>query len=96
MSVTPLLPGGEAVGEFRAARLSSWTPSASAEASHTIGGPMMAGCSRPSRTSVDASSGTIPVLVAPPGSRMLTVIGASARSAAITRDSASTAAPAGP
>src|SRR5204863_462390 len=59
-------------------------------------GPMIAGSSRRDRTSGATSSGTIPVAVAPPGSRTFTLTAEPARSAAMTRESASTPAPAGP
>src|ERR1700679_3708585 len=72
------------------------TPAASWEPSHTIGGPMIAGSRSAARVSAGVSVGIMPVAVAPPGSRMLTVTGEPARSLAITRASASTAAPAGP
>src|SRR4051794_20636112 len=75
---------------------SSWTPAAAGDASHTTGGPMTAGSSSRERMSGRTSSGTIPVAVAPPGRSAFTVTGEPARSAAITRESASTPAPAGP
>src|SRR5437868_13214718 len=57
---------------------------------------MTAGSSSAAAIPGDTSPGTIPVAVAPPGSRMLTLTGVPARSAAMIRESASTPAPAGP
>ena len=75
---------------------SPWTPSAAGEASHTIGGPITAGSSRPARSSSGTPSGIIPLSVAPPGRSMLSVTVLPSRSAAMTRASASTPAPDGP
>ena len=57
---------------------------------------MIAGSSRFTRASAGVSSGIIPVSVAPPGSSRFTVTLVPASSAAMTFESASTAAPAGP
>ena len=75
---------------------SSCTPAASGDASQRIGAAMTAGSSRRSCSSGGKPSGIMPVAVAPPGSRTLTVTGLPARSAAMIRDNASAPARAGP
>ena len=57
---------------------------------------MIGGSSSPARACSGIASGIIPVAVAPPGRRRLAVTGVPSRSAAMTRPSASTAAPDGP
>jgi hypothetical protein len=73
---------------------SSCTPTASSDASQTIGGPITTG-SRNTWPWGAASGGSIPVTVAPPGNSRLTVTPVSRRSATVVRDSASLPAPHG-
>ena len=61
-----------------------------------MGAAITVGESRPQRTSAGASSGIIPVAVAPPGSSMLTLTPVPARSAAMIWERDSAAAREGP